>query len=114
LGFIILGQRHSAFNLDDSYPEGLGKDVVDFILSLTPEDYPTMARLIAEITWVDSESTPSPELQEHYQKLGFTARRVSYRSPEDWYCLLRKVIQGPAALFRGESSSIWKNQVCFL
>jgi hypothetical protein len=97
LGFIILGRRHSAYNHYDSYPEGLGQDTVDFILSLTPEDYSTMACLVAEITWVDSKSKPSPELQEHYRKLGFSDTRVSNQCLEDWYCLLRKT-QGAAAL----------------
>ena len=53
LGFITLGQRHSAHNYYYSYSKGLGKDIVDFILSLTPEDFSTMARLVAEITWVE-------------------------------------------------------------
>jgi len=97
LGFIILGQRYATYNHWDSYPEGLGKDIVEFILSLTPEDYTTMAQLVTELTWVDSESTPSPELQERYQKLGFTDLSVSSRSPKEWYCLLRKT-QGAAAL----------------
>jgi hypothetical protein len=97
LGFIILGQRYATYNHWDSYPEGLGKDIVNFILGLTPEDYTAMARLVAEITWVDSESAPSPELQERYQKLGFADLSVSNRSLEEWYCLLRKT-QGAAAL----------------
>ncbi|KAF8956781.1 hypothetical protein BDZ97DRAFT_1763463 [Flammula alnicola] len=97
LGFIILGQRHAAYNHWDSYPHGLGKNVVEFILSLTPEDYATMARLVAEITWVDPESKPSFELQERYQKLGFADTKVSNGSLDEWYCLLRKT-QGAAAL----------------
>ena len=97
LGFITLGQRHSAHNYYYSYPKGLGKDIVDFILSLTPEDFSTMARLVAEITWVEWRSKPSPELQERYQKSGFADLNVSKQSPEDWYCLLRKT-QGAAAL----------------
>ena len=97
LGFIILGRRYAAYNHWDSYPEGLGQDIINFILSLTPEDYATMAALVADITWVDSKSAPSPELQERYQKLGFTDLKVSFQNPEDWYCLLRKT-QGAAAL----------------
>jgi len=97
LGFIILGQRHAAYNHWDSYPDCLGMDIVKFISSLTPEDYATMAHLVAGITWVDSESKPSPELQERYRDLGFSDTRVSNQSLEDWYCLLRKT-QGAAAL----------------
>ncbi|KIM38707.1 hypothetical protein M413DRAFT_447659 [Hebeloma cylindrosporum] len=97
LGFIIRGQRHAAYNHWDSYPDGLGKAIVEFILSLTPEEYATMARLVAEITWVDLDSKPSPELQAHYQSLGFSDTGVSNQTLEDWYCLLRKM-QGAAAL----------------
>lgn len=97
LGFIILGQRHAAYNHWDSYPNALGMDIVAFISSLTPEDYATMAHLVADITWADSKSKPSPELQENYRKLGFSDTRVSNQSLEDWYCLLRKT-QGAAAL----------------
>ena len=97
LGFIILGQRYATYNHWDSYPNGLGKNIVEFILSLTPEDYNTMALLVTQITWVDSESTLSPELQERYQKSGFADLSVSSCSPEEWYCLLRKT-QGAAVL----------------
>ena len=97
LGYIIHGQRHAAYNHWDSYPEGLGKKIIEFILNLTPEDYDTMARLVAEITWVDTESKPSPELQEHYQKVGFADTTVSTCSLEEWYVLLRNT-QGVAAL----------------
>ena len=97
LGFIILGRRHSAYNHYDSYPDGLGRGIVDFILSLTPEDYFTMARLVAEMTWVEWCSKPSPELQERYQQSGFADLSVNNQSLEDWYCLLRKA-QGAVAL----------------
>jgi hypothetical protein len=97
LGFIILSQRHGAYNHYDSYPGHLGKNIVKFILSLRPEEYATMARRVAEITWVDSESKPSPELQERYRKLGFADTTVSNQTLEEWYCLLRKT-QGAAAL----------------
>ena len=91
LGFFILGRRRSTYNHCDGYPEGLGRDIVDFILSLTPEDYSTMARLVTEITWVEWRSKPSPELQERYQKLGFTDLSVSHQSSEEWYCILHKM-----------------------
>jgi hypothetical protein len=96
LGFIILSQRHAAYNHCDSYPDYLGKNIAKFILSLKPEDYATMARLVAEITWVHFESKPSPELQERYQKLGFADTRFSRGSLEDWFGLLYKTQRGAA------------------
>ena len=56
-----------------------------------------MARLVAEITWVEWRSKPSPELQERYQKVGFADLSVSHQSSEEWYCILRKT-QGAIAL----------------
>ena len=82
LCFIILGQCYAAYNQWDSYPDGLGKDVINFILGLTPEEYVTMACLVAKITWVDYKSTPSPKLQEHYQMLDFADLSVSNKSLE--------------------------------
>jgi hypothetical protein len=119
LGFIIRGQRHSAHNQYDSYPEGLGKEIVEFILSLTPEDYSTMAHLVAEINWVKWRSKPSLELQERYQKLGFADLSEGSRRPGDWYCLLRKTQGAPAlpAIQSGElkhmlESSKFSMKIC--
>ena len=97
LGFIILSQRRAAYNHSDSYPDYLGRNIVKFILSLTPEDYATMALRVAELTWVDWNSKPSPELQEYYQKLGFADTRFIKGGLEDWFGLLNKM-QGGAAL----------------
>ena len=97
LGFIILGRCRGAYNHWDSYPDGLGKDIVNFILRLKPENYATMARRVAGITWVNYKSKPSPELQKHYRKLGFFDTNVGNQTLEDWYCLLRNT-QGATAL----------------
>ncbi|KDR84333.1 hypothetical protein GALMADRAFT_237119 [Galerina marginata CBS 339.88] len=97
IGFIIRGQRHGSYNHGDSYPSHLGKYIKEFILSLTPEEYDTMARLVNEIIWFDPTSTPSPELQDRYQRAGFADLRVSEKRLSDWYCLLYKT-QGAAAL----------------
>lgn len=50
LGLIIKGKRHGAYNHFDSYPSGLGQDIVAFLLSLTEEDIKNMAARVAEIT----------------------------------------------------------------
>ena len=49
IGLIIAGKRHAAYNQFDSYPDGLGRDVVKFILSLTPEQWDEMAASLMEI-----------------------------------------------------------------
>jgi hypothetical protein len=120
-GFIILGQRHAAYNNCDSYPDYLGKHIVKFILSLTPEDYATMARLVADITWVDSESKASPELQERYHKLGFSDTRYTDGGLEEWCGLLFKMQKDAVlpAIQRGElkhleESSKFSTTICLL
>ena len=121
LGFFILGWHRSMYNHYDAYPDSLGKDIIDFILSLTLKDYSIIAHLIAEITWVEWHSKPSPKLQECYQKLGFADLSVSNQSLEDWYCLLCKM-QGAVALpaiQRGElkhmvKSSEFSMKICLL
>jgi hypothetical protein len=97
LGLIIQAQRHAAYNHWDSYPEGLGKDIVEFILSLEPKDYAIMERNLRDIEWVKEETTPTPELQKYYSELGFADLEVDTKILDNWYCLLRKV-QGAAAL----------------
>ncbi|KAH7410807.1 hypothetical protein BKA64DRAFT_661851 [Cadophora sp. MPI-SDFR-AT-0126] len=97
LGFIIKGKRHGAYNHFDSYPSGLGQDIVAFILGLIDEEIKTMAARVAEITWVSRTSPPTKEQQEYYESLDFSNLRVSEQRLDDWYCLLHKV-QGAAAL----------------
>ena len=43
IGFIINGARQGTYNHFDSYPCGLGNDVIKFIMSLTKEDIKDMA-----------------------------------------------------------------------
>lgn len=50
LGLIIQAKRHAAYNHFDSYPAGLGQEIVDFILGLKPEDYAKLETNLREIT----------------------------------------------------------------
>ncbi|PVH87673.1 hypothetical protein DL98DRAFT_509877, partial [Cadophora sp. DSE1049] len=97
LGLIIKGKRHAAYNHFDSYPAGLGQDIVAFILGLTDEEIENMAARVAEITWVSRDSPPTKEQQEYYNSLNFANLRVSEQRLDDWYCLPHKM-QGAAAL----------------
>lgn len=51
LGFIINGVRRGSYNHWDSYPSGLGLDVVRFILGLTPEQIDKMAERLQAVEW---------------------------------------------------------------
>ncbi|KAF8901878.1 hypothetical protein CPB84DRAFT_1824505 [Gymnopilus junonius] len=97
LGFIIAAQRYGSYNHWDSYPSGLGADIVKFILGLGPENCDEMAKLVAEITWVNEAEKPTVEIQDKYSKAGFSNVGIGEQSLSDWYCLLAKT-QGAAAL----------------
>jgi hypothetical protein len=43
LGFIIKGKTNGSYNHFDSYPTGLGLDIIEFILSLSNDDIKKMA-----------------------------------------------------------------------
>lgn len=49
VGLIIRGKRHANFTPWDGYPNGLGKGIVDFILSLNPAEVAEMVTLLEQI-----------------------------------------------------------------
>lgn len=49
IGFIIKGKARGTYNHFDSYPRGLGKDVLDFILFLNEEGIKEMQRLVENV-----------------------------------------------------------------
>jgi hypothetical protein len=49
LGFIIRGQRFGTFTKFDAYPGGLGRWIVEFILSLSEEQIGEMAQRVREV-----------------------------------------------------------------
>lgn len=60
--FIIADKRHAYYNQMDSYPEGLGQDIVNFILSLNPEQWDEMAKKLEEVT---VNYTRQPSIRRH-------------------------------------------------
>ncbi|KAI9709320.1 MAG: hypothetical protein M1820_003440 [Bogoriella megaspora] len=99
IGFKSKGRRRATYNHFDSYPSGLGADIVKFLLSLTPDQWEKMIEQTNKIHWIrtDENESVEPELQEKYSKLGFSDTTVGKRDLGDVYCLLRNV-QGAAAL----------------
>ncbi|PMD35594.1 hypothetical protein L207DRAFT_570096 [Hyaloscypha variabilis F] len=98
LGLIIKAQRHGFYNHFDSYPSGLGNAIVKFLQGLSNEDCAKMKNLVEEITWVNEDSLPTPELQKKYSEAGFSNLQVSNQTLEDWYCLLHKLQNGKVLL----------------
>lgn len=87
LGVRVDRRDKIAYNHFDSYPDGLGKGVIDQLADLLKD--PTRFRGLAkDLQPIDPQAEPT-ENQIHRLKK-FTDLRVSRQSPKDWYCLLRK------------------------
>ncbi|KAF7874988.1 hypothetical protein EAF04_002161 [Stromatinia cepivora] len=96
LVFVFGTQRRATYCHYDSYPTGLGQDIVDFILELQPEQYAIMNQHLEKLEWVEQNIQVPKDLQEKYQKLGYSQSSGDARQTE-WYWILRKV-QGAQAL----------------
>jgi hypothetical protein len=67
LGFKINGTYHATYNHFDSYPEGLGREVVRFIRSVVKKNKLDVLREhVAHVQWTDEESLVPPELAQRY------------------------------------------------
>ena len=56
-GFIIDSRRRAIYNNNDSYPNGLGYDVVSLILKIKPKDYALWIENLRKITWTQETSS---------------------------------------------------------
>lgn len=83
-GFRVNGVDKITYSHSDSYPEGLGQVVVDFLRETPHEE---LARVAREIILVDGNSRPTPEQIAECRK--FADLSVGERRLDDWHCLLR-------------------------
>lgn len=84
-GFYKDGVTKATYNHFDSYIEGLGKDILDFIGNTS---IPKMNSIFNKIELVRENSIPTIEQIENCQD--FTDLSVSSQNIIDFYCLLRK------------------------
>ena len=87
-GFRKNNQDKTSYNHCDSYPEGLGVDILKFICNHSIEE---MNEFYDRIIMVDQRSNPTDEQKENCIKNGFVNLNVSNQSENDWYCLLRNL-----------------------
>jgi hypothetical protein len=94
LGFVVDGQEKIAYNHFDSYPGGLGTDVLGW---LRKAHLGGAKRLAAALRVVSSDSEPTDE---DIERLGGYANRNvgAKRERPDWYQLLRETQGNPAAM----------------
>jgi hypothetical protein len=104
--FVIDDIEKTTYNHSDSYPDGLGVGVLDFLWTKRHEITCDIHRgvsggtvdLARKLRVVDEESIPMPEDVEALKK--FADTRVGRRSTDDWYCLLRHTQGNPAAMLQ--------------
>jgi hypothetical protein len=60
MGFIIKGVRKGAYNQFDSYPSGLGNDIIRFILALSEEDILAMQAKVEAVRPSTYSSSAEP------------------------------------------------------
>ena len=83
-GFRKNGIDKLTYNHWDSYPDGLGKDIVEFCMNTSLEE---MNEIFDKIVMVNEQKKPTQGQIDECIK--FYNGSVSNRTPEDWYCLLR-------------------------
>lgn len=88
-GFHYKGKFYVAYNHFDSYPDGLGNDIIKEIKkAISNGTFESWKLKLENIKCIDEETPPTTE---DIQKLKpYTDLNVSTASTSDWYCLLRK------------------------
>ncbi len=84
VGFRIDGQDKVTYNHFDSYPSGLGVEVLQNIHNLNVDDLKEAAR---HIQLIDGQTKPTADQKKRF--LAFADVGVGEQSLDDWYCLLR-------------------------
>jgi len=83
-GFRLNGKDKTTYNHSDSYPEYLGRNIIEFIRSTSSEE---MKSIFNRIELIDKNKKPTKEEIAKCQE--WSDFSVSSRSENDWYCLLR-------------------------
>lgn len=92
IGFRIDNADKIAYNQFDSYPTGVGANILQELCGI--KDWENVKARIRKIVLVTDDQPPTQEQINANQK--WADLSVSERSFEDWYCLLRKA-QGTLA-----------------
>jgi len=84
-GFHFKGRTKVTYNHFDSYPGGLGLDLLKELRELDPE---AVRKAASGTRLVSGQGKPTEKVQARYQPVSNTG--VNKQTTEDWYCLLRE------------------------
>ena len=90
------GEDKLTYNHWDSYPDGLGRDILEFCSLVSVKN---LNRFWDKLILVNENDNPTPDQIEFCKKHGMCDFNVSSRSETDWYCLLRN-LQGNFEKYR--------------
>lgn len=106
LTFVVDGREATTYNHCDSYPEGLGSDVLGWARDnqheLVCDDHGSVPGsafdLVRQLRVVAPDSKPTPEDIERLR--GYADLGVGEQRLDDWYVLLRETQGDPAAILK--------------
>lgn len=91
IGFKVCGKYKITYNHFDSYPDGLGEEVVKFVEDVRSKgDIGKFRKNAEKVRLVTDDTPPTQEDIEKYEKLGLLNENVSNQTKKEWYCLLRE------------------------
>lgn len=93
-GFIVDGVEKLTYNHCDSYPDGLGADVLRFLRN-AQDTLDQVRKMASDLRVVDPTSTPTAEDIERLK--GNANINIGTRRLDDWYVLLRETQGDPLA-----------------
>ena len=96
-GFRINGKDKLAYNHWDSYQEGLGNTMLEFLRSMSGDDLRVAAK---GLQLIDEDKPPTAAQIKQCKKAGTVNLGVSEGKETDWYCLLREAQGDLSALLK--------------
>lgn len=91
--FVSNGIEKTTYNHCDSYPSGLGVDVLKWLRS-NDWNLPTVRTQVDALLMVDDQTEPTPEERERFAQYA----DINVSTGKDWYSLLRETQGNPAAI----------------
>lgn len=109
LGFIIEDKEYLNYNHFDSYPDGLGETVLEFITEINEENgWEQFKENAKNVVQLKGDRVTDTTIQEKYRK--YSNLGVSEKTLEDPYCLFREIQDSwMTEIYKGELQHFFFN-----